>query len=114
MAEEAKKKIKEIKETLKQAEVYLTDLEKILHSIKYEKLKLTELEVKRKEMEKSVPPAILKTYDVVIKLGEADAESVSKETGRSYPRESDNLNQLVRMGYLRKYKKGHRVIYHSP
>jgi DNA-binding IclR family transcriptional regulator len=47
----------------------------------------------------------------IIKLGKAMAENVAKETGRARAIESAYLNQLVRMGYVKKGREGRRVYF---
>jgi len=49
----------------------------------------------------------------VQQLGEATARQVAEKTGRDRATMSDYLNQLVRMGYLKKRKVG-KVTYFSP
>jgi len=50
----------------------------------------------------SLPDHLRKTYMVVVSKGECSAIHVSNLTGRCRPIESNYLNQLVRMGWLRK------------
>ena len=60
----------------------------------------------------NLPNHLRKTMLVVIALGEATATDVSKQTGKSRASESDYINQLERMGYLkRRYAK--RKVYFS-
>jgi hypothetical protein len=46
-----------------------------------------------------------------MKLGKAMAEDVAKETGRARAIESAYLNQLARMGHVKKGKEGRRVYF---
>ena len=49
----------------------------------------------------------------VIALGEATAMEVSKQTGKARPSESDYLNQLERMGYLKRRYATRKVYFSS-
>jgi ArsR family transcriptional regulator, lead/cadmium/zinc/bismuth-responsive transcriptional repressor len=51
------------------------------------------------------------TVRALLELGRATAEEVSKKTRRSRPLESSYLNQLMRMGYVEKEKKGQFTYY---
>ena len=60
-----------------------------------------------------LPNYLRETMLTVIALGEADASEVSEQTGRSRTSESDRLNQLERMGYLKR-RHAWRRVYFSP
>lgn len=60
-----------------------------------------------------LPSHLRFTMIAVNELGEATTLQVAEKTGRSRGTESENLNQLVRMGYLEKWKVG-RTAYFSP
>ena len=60
-----------------------------------------------------LPNHLRKTMLVVIALGEATATDVSKQTGKSRSSESDYMNQLERMGYLKR-RYAERKVYFSP
>ena len=60
-----------------------------------------------------LPNHLKETMLSVIALGEATATEVSKETGKARASESDHLNQLERMGYLKK-RYASRKTYYSP
>ncbi|MEM2128231.1 MAG: helix-turn-helix domain-containing protein [Candidatus Methanomethylicaceae archaeon] len=45
------------------------------------------------------------------KLLEARADEVAKMTGRVRAIESSYLNQLVRMGYVKKVRRGHQIYF---
>lgn len=63
----------------------------------------------------SLPDNLRKTAYALSKLGgEATAEQVAKETERTRAIESAYLNQLQRMGYINRKRKGHKVIYSIP
>jgi len=51
------------------------------------------------------------TAMVMLELQKATAEMVAEKTGRRRATESDCLNQLVRMGYLRKKREGLKVFF---
>ena len=59
----------------------------------------------------SLPDHLRKSAMTIMKLGKAMAESVAKETGRARAIESAYLNQLVRMGYVKKGREGRRVYF---
>jgi len=59
----------------------------------------------------SLPDHLRKTATVLCDLGEATAEEVAERTGRARAVESSYLNQLVRMGYLKKERRGRRVLF---
>jgi len=60
-----------------------------------------------------LPNHLRETMLAVIALGEATATDVSEQTGKSRSSESDYLNQLERMGYLKR-RYSTRKIYFSP
>jgi predicted transcriptional regulator len=59
----------------------------------------------------SLPDHLRKSAMTIMKLGKAMAEDVAKETGRARAIESSYLNQLARMGYIKKEKEGRRVYF---
>ena len=59
-----------------------------------------------------LPNHLRETMLAVIALGEATATEVSKQTGKARASESDYLNQLERMGYLKRRYSG-RYVYFS-
>ncbi len=61
------------------------------------------LEISESEL-LSLPDHLRKTYVTVISKGECDATEVANRTGRCRAMESNYLNQLVRMGWLSKYR----------
>jgi len=61
----------------------------------------------------SLPDHLRKSAMTIMKLGKAMAEDVAKETGRARAIESAYLNQLARMGYIKKEKKEGRRVYFS-
>ena len=54
----------------------------------------------------SLPDHLRKTAIIVCQLGEASAVDVAARSGRARAAESDYLNQLARMGILKKKRKG--------
>lgn len=60
-----------------------------------------------------LPDHLKETMLAVIALGEATAMEVSEQTGKSRASESDYLNQLERMGYLKR-RRDSRKVYFSP
>jgi hypothetical protein len=59
----------------------------------------------------SLPDHLRKSAMSIVKLGKAMAEDVAKETGRARAIESAYLNQLARMGHLRRTREGRRVYF---
>jgi len=58
-----------------------------------------------------LPDHLRKTALAIDKLGEGTADEVASVTGRERAVESSYLNQLVRMGYVRKRRDGRRVVF---
>lgn len=54
----------------------------------------------------SLPDHLRKTAIIVCQLGEANAAEIAARSGRARAAESDYLNQLARMGLLKKKRKG--------
>jgi DNA-binding transcriptional ArsR family regulator len=59
----------------------------------------------------SLPDHLRKTATVTGSLGKATADEISERTERARAVESGYLNQLVRMGYLKKERDGRRVLF---
>lgn len=59
----------------------------------------------------ALPDHLRQTMIAVIRSGEATAEEIAKKTGRVRNLESSYLNQLVRMGHLKKMRKGRKVYF---
>ena len=59
----------------------------------------------------SFPDHLRKSAMTIMKLGKAMAEDVAKETGRARAIESAYLNQLTRMGHVKKVREGRRVYF---
>lgn len=59
----------------------------------------------------SLPDHLRKTATVMGKLGKATADEIAEATKRARAVESGYLNQLVRMGYLKKERSGRRVLF---
>jgi len=100
---------KDLKELIKQTKELNAKVEKILQ----------EREEKNKEtfplsipMMLALPDNLRQTVASLSKLKEASADEVAKETGRTRAIESMYLNQLVVLGYIRKRKEGHRVVFY--
>ena len=60
----------------------------------------------------SLPGHLRKTVISLYKLEKATAEELSIETKRLRAVESASANQLVRMGYLKKKRQGHKVYFY--
>ena len=59
----------------------------------------------------SLPDHLRKTAMVICSLGKATAEEIAENTKRARAVESGYLNQLVRMGYLKKERRGREVLF---
>jgi hypothetical protein len=59
----------------------------------------------------SLPDHLRKSAMAIMKRGRAMAEDVAKETGRVRAIESAYLNQLARMGHVKKGREGRRVYF---
>jgi hypothetical protein len=60
----------------------------------------------------SLPMSLRKTVMVLYKLEKATATEIAKETKRLRAVESASANQLARLGYLRKERKGRDVYFY--
>lgn len=60
----------------------------------------------------SLTDHLRKTAMAMVELQKATAEMVAEKTGRRRATESDCLNQLVRMGYLKKKREGLKVFFY--
>ena len=60
----------------------------------------------------SLPSSLRKTILAIYKLGEATAEDISRETNRLRAVESDHANALVRLGLVKKRRKGRKVYFY--
>lgn len=58
-----------------------------------------------------LPDHLRKTAMALAKLGEGTAEDVARLTGRERAVESSYLNQLTRMGYVKKRRAGKKVVF---
>jgi len=59
-----------------------------------------------------LPKHLQETYRALLKTGkESTAVDIANQTSRQRPVESDYLNQLVRMNYVRKFRKGKKVYF---
>ncbi|MDH5689164.1 MAG: helix-turn-helix domain-containing protein [Candidatus Bathyarchaeota archaeon] len=75
------------------------------------KADLTKLEKNELISLMQLPNHLRETMLALIALGEATARDVSNETGKARASESDHLNQLERMRFLKKRRAGRTVYY---
>lgn len=61
-----------------------------------------------------LPDSLRQTMLAMDRLKEATTSGVAKETGRSRSVESIHLNQLERMGYIEKLRRGKKVFFRIP
>lgn len=61
----------------------------------------------------SIPDHLRKTLIAVCRLGVVTAEDVAQQTSRARAVESSHLNELVRMGYLKRERKKRKVYFYS-
>lgn len=59
----------------------------------------------------SLPDHLRRTVMVIGEVGSATADQAAAQTGRTRAAESDYLNQLVKIGYLKKERKGRTVFF---
>ncbi len=59
----------------------------------------------------ALPSSLQKTMLAIQELQEATSTGVSKETGRARSVETIYLNQLARLGYLNKERKGRKIFF---
>ena len=59
----------------------------------------------------SLPDHLRRTATIMSRLGKATADEIADATERARAVESGYLNQLVRMGYLKKERSGRRVLF---
>jgi len=103
----------ELLERVREIEKRLERLEKVVHKI--ESRYPTEerpLPLSIKDL-LDLPDSLRRTMMVVSDLKEATAEECSSKSGRTRSVETIYLNQLVRMGYMTRVRKG-RKIYFRP
>ncbi|MEM2926406.1 MAG: helix-turn-helix domain-containing protein [Candidatus Bathyarchaeia archaeon] len=58
-----------------------------------------------------LPDSLRRTFFALGGLGEATAEEVAERTGRTRSVETIYLNQLVRMGFLARERKGRKIYF---
>lgn len=61
----------------------------------------------------NLPDSLRKTMMAMMQLEEASAKIVATVTHRTRGMESIYLNQLVRLGYLEKIKRGRNIYFHT-
>lgn len=59
----------------------------------------------------SLPEHLRRSMETIVAVGQADAESIAEQTGRSRAAESDYLNQLVDRGFLKKERMGKGIVF---
>ena len=59
----------------------------------------------------SLPEHLRRSMETIVGVGQADAESIAEQTGRSRAAESDYLNQLVDRGFLKKERLGKKIVF---
>ena len=62
-------------------------------------------------IEVGIPDSLRKTMMAILELKEATAEETASKTGRTRSLETIYLNQLARMGYLSRLRKGRKVYF---
>ena len=92
-------------------EKILNTCEKILQGNQNKTFVETKLELDTMTL-LSLPMSLRKTVMALYKLEKATAGEISKETKRLRAVESAAANQLVRMGYLKKNRKGRTVYFY--
>lgn len=59
----------------------------------------------------SLPEHLRTTATTLLRLEQADADEISEITGKERAVESNYLNQLVKLGYVTKLRKGKRIYF---
>lgn len=97
-------------ERIKRIEERLDTLEKIIKTTGTPPSRSQPLSLSLKDM-LDLPSSLQKTMLTIQELKEGTATEVSKKTGRERSIETIYLNQLVRLGYLSKERKGRRIYF---
>jgi predicted transcriptional regulator len=58
-----------------------------------------------------LPDSLRRTIFALMEMGEATAEEVAEKTGRTRSIETIYLNQLVRMGFLSRERRGRKIYF---
>ena len=103
MAEDVLEKIKRIEERL-------DSLEKIVKGKRGSPSKTQPQGIELKDL-LSLPSSLQKTMMAIQEMSEATSTDISQKTGRDRTVESIYLNQLARLGYLNKERRGHRYYF---
>jgi len=59
----------------------------------------------------ALPDRLRRTMMTLIEMGEATASQVAERTGRTRVYESKSLNELARLGFVEKWKKGRKAYF---
>jgi len=98
-------------ERLDKMEKKVQRLEEIINNLEK---KIEEPEGRKAKAEfMELPESIRKTMTAISRIRKASAKQVAEETGRTRGMESIYLNQLERLGYVEKTKKGRDVSFRS-
>ena len=97
---------------LKEIEVEIHDLHKRIDQLESKRTTRIDQPITADNLTK-LPNTLRNTMIAITQLKEAPAEIVAKQTNRTRGMESIYLNQLVRMRYLKKIKKGKRIYFRT-
>jgi uncharacterized membrane protein len=94
----------------KNSEIINKTIQEIIYSLRIEAVEI-EVSGFKPSFIFELPDHLRYTIKAVMEKGNISAEEVSKITERSRSLESAYLNQLVRLGYIEKNRKGQIVLY---
>ncbi len=99
----------EVSERIKRIEERLEALERIVQILQ-SSISTSQTSVNMKDL-LALPVSLQKTMLTIQELGEATSSEVSDRTGRDRSVETIYLNQLERLGFLSKERRGHRYYF---
>ncbi len=104
----------EVLERIKKIEERLDNLERIMKNVEAfptrESQKLSLKSINMKDL-LALPTSLQKTMLTIQELEEATATRVAEETGRDRTVETIYLNQLMRLGFLTRERRGRKVYF---
>jgi hypothetical protein len=100
----------DVSERLKQIEERLGTLERLVAKGPHGTSKVSTTTISMDQL-LSLPSSLQRTMVAIQELKEADASGVAEVTERSRSVETIYLNQLARIGYLSRERRGHKVFF---
>lgn len=105
-------RLKKLEEDVKQIQKSFEEKETRLLSRREENAKLSSQAISEIDF-MNLPDSLRRTMMALAKMKEATPEEVAEETNRTRGLENIYLNQLERLGYIEKVKRGKRVYFRS-